>query len=45
MPGRRCSAVVSHSVIQSEFAPPPTLAVIQSGWYFDERGNRSDTKR
>jgi hypothetical protein len=31
MPGRNSSAVVSHSVIQSGFAPPLTLAMIQSG--------------
>src|SRR3989442_13510407 len=45
MPGRKSSAVVSHSVIQSEFAPPLTLATIHSGWYCEERGNRSETNR
>ena len=31
MPGRKSSAVVSHSVSHSELAPPLTLATIQSG--------------
>src|SRR5947208_11366560 len=45
MPGRRSSAVVSHSVSQSELAPPLTLAMTHSGWYCEERGNRSETSR
>ena len=45
MPGRRSSAAASHSVSQSEFAPPLALAMIHSGWYFEARGKRSETKR
>ncbi len=45
MPGRRSSAVASHSVSHSELAPPLTLAMIQSGWYFEARGNRSEMNR
>ena len=45
MPGRRSSAVVSHSVTQSALAPPLALARTQSGWYCEERGNRSETSR
>src|ERR1700688_1699394 len=45
MPGRKSSAVVSHSVSQSEFAPPLALAMTHSGWYFEERGNRSYSSR
>ena len=44
MPGRKSSAEVSHSVIQSEFAPPLTQEVIHSGLYFDARGNSLNTK-
>ena len=45
MPGRRSIAAVNHSVTQSEFAPPLTQATIQSGWYLEARGKRSETKR
>src|SRR6266568_2401606 len=45
MPGWRSSAVVSHSVNQSEFALPRALAMSHSGWYLEERGNRSETSR
>src|SRR6266576_1199709 len=45
MPGRKSSAEASHSVSQSEFAPPLTLARTHSGWYCEERGNRSETSR
>src|SRR5471032_3118858 len=45
MPGRKSIAVVSHSVTQSEFDPPLTLAKTHSGWYCEERGNRSETSR
>src|SRR6266851_4876440 len=45
IPGRKSSAEVSHSVSQSEFAPPLTLAMTHSGWYCEERGNRSETSR
>ena len=38
MPGRKASAAASHSVSQSEFAPPLTLAITHSGWYREERG-------
>src|SRR5262245_17553788 len=38
IPGRKSSAEVSHSVSQSEFAPPLTLARTHSGWYCEERG-------
>ena len=40
MPGRKSSDEDSHSLSHSELAPPLTPARIQSGWYFDERGNR-----
>jgi hypothetical protein len=43
MPGRKSIAVVSHSVSQSEFAAPLILDVTHSGWYFQERGKRSET--
>ena len=43
IPGRRSSADASHSVSQSEFAPPLAFATIHSGSYRDERGNRSET--
>ena len=43
MPGRKSSVVVSHSVIQSEFAAPLMLDAIHSGWYCEERGKRSET--
>jgi hypothetical protein len=45
MPDRKSSVVASHSVSQSEFAPPLALAIAHSGWYRDERGNRWDTNR
>src|SRR5437870_3667072 len=45
MPGRRSSAVVSHSVNQSALAPPLALARTHSGWYCEERGKRSETSR
>src|SRR5437870_1812589 len=45
MPGRKSSAVASHSVIHSELTPPLALAMTHSGWYFEERGNRSETSR
>ena len=45
MPGRKSSAVVSHSVSQSELAPPLTLAMTHSGWYCEERGKRSEASR
>ncbi len=45
MPGRKSNAAVSHSVIHSEFAPPLTLDLIHSGWYFEARGKRFDTSR
>ena len=38
MQGCKSSAAVSHSVIQSEFAPPLTLAITHSGSYREERG-------
>src|SRR5581483_6437090 len=41
MPGLRSSAVQSHSVNQSELAPPLALSVTHSGLYLDERGKRS----
>src|SRR5580658_5387141 len=43
MPGRKSSVVVSHSVIQSEFAALLMLDAIHSGWYCEERGKRSET--
>src|ERR1039458_8658862 len=43
MPGRKSNAAVSHSVSQSELAPPLTLDVTHSGWYCEERGKRSET--
>src|SRR6266576_3009388 len=45
MPGRKSIAAASHSVIQSAFAAPLTLARTHSGWYCEERGNRSETSR
>ena len=42
MPGRRSKAPVNHSAIHSEFAPPLTLDLIHSGWYFEVRGKRSE---
>jgi hypothetical protein len=45
MPDRNSNASVSHSVSHSAFAPPLQLALTHSGWYFDERGNRSETNR
>ena len=44
MPGRRSSASVNHSVIHRGLAPPLTPASTHSGWYSDERGNRSEAK-
>src|SRR6267142_3846249 len=45
IPGRRSRAAVSHSVNQSALAPPLALAMTHSGWYWEERGNRSETRR
>src|SRR5438876_1566668 len=45
IPGRRSRAAVSHSVNQSALAPPLALAMTHSGWYWEERGNRSETSR
>src|SRR5579863_2410879 len=45
IPERRSSAVASHSVSQSELAPPLALAIIQSAWYCEARGNCSQTNR
>ena len=45
MPGRRSSAGASHSVSQSEFAPPLAFARTHSGWYCEARGNWSVTSR
>src|SRR5216683_5403340 len=45
IPGRKSSAVVSHSVSQSEFAPPQTLARTHSGWYCEERGKLVEMNR
>src|SRR3954447_15936102 len=45
IPGRRSIADASHSVNHSELAPPLALATTHSGWYFDERGNRSEVSR
>ena len=45
MPGRRSSAEASHSVSQSEFAPPLAFAKTHSGWYCEARGNWSETSR
>jgi hypothetical protein len=45
MPGRKFMASESHSVSHNALAPPLALAMTQSGWYFDERGNRSETNR
>ena len=42
IPGRRSSADVSHSAIQSGFAAPLMLARSHSGLYCEERGNRSE---
>src|SRR5215831_13856552 len=43
IPGRRSRPVASHSVNQSEQAPPLALASTHSGLYFEKRGNRSET--
>src|SRR6266853_1500619 len=43
MPGRKSNVAVSHSVSQSELAPPLTLDMTHSGWYREERGKRSET--
>src|SRR5438552_12136376 len=45
MPGRKSIAAASHSVIQSEFAPPLTLARTHSGWYCEERGKLVEMNR
>ena len=45
MPGFKSRAAVSHSANQSELAPPLALATTHSGWYFEERGKRSETRR
>src|SRR5215218_2438231 len=45
MPGRRSSAEASHSVNQSEFAPPLAFAKTHSGWYCDDFGNRTEASR
>src|SRR5881396_3866589 len=45
MPGCKSSAVVSHSVNQSELAPPLAFAKTHSGWYREERGNRLESSR
>jgi hypothetical protein len=42
---RKLSASASHSVSHSALAPPPALPMTHSGWYVDERGNRSQTNR
>jgi hypothetical protein len=42
MPDRISSSDVSHSVSHSALAPPLALARTQSGWYCEERGNRSE---
>ena len=42
IPGRRSSADVSHSAIQSGFAAPLMLARSHSGLYCEARGNRSE---
>src|SRR2546430_8210810 len=43
MPGRKSSAVASHSVTHRALAALLALATIHSGWYLEERGNRSET--
>src|SRR5215471_8807412 len=45
IPGRRSSVEVSHSVSQSEFAPPLTLARTHSGWYREDRGKFVEMNR
>ena len=46
IPGRNSIAEVSHSVNHNALALPlPTRATTHSGWYCDERGNRSETSR
>ena len=45
IPGRRSNASASHSVSQRALAPPLELARTHSGWYFDERRNRSENNR
>src|SRR5437773_753830 len=45
IPGRKSSAEVSHSVSQSEFAPPLTLVRTHSGWYCEERGKLVEMNR
>ena len=43
--GSRSSASARHSINHRLSAQPLALATIHSGWYFDERENRSDTSR
>lgn len=45
IPGCKSSAEVSHSVSQSEFVPPLTLARTHSGWYCEERGKLVEMNR
>lgn len=45
MPGFSVTTSDSHSVSQSEFAPPLTLERIHSGLYFDARGKFGDWRR
>src|SRR4029079_16358114 len=45
IPGCRSSADASHSVSHSTFAPLLQWPTTQSGWYAEERGNRSDNRR
>src|SRR5262245_29012965 len=46
MPVRSSIAEVSHSVKHNALALPlPTRAMTHSGWYCDDRGNRSETNR
>ena len=45
IPVLKSIADASHSLIQSELAPPLALARTHSGWYFEQRGKRSDTSR
>src|SRR5580658_7420999 len=45
IPDRKFNAEASHSVSQSEFAPPLTLARAHSGWYCEDRGNLVEINR
>src|SRR5580704_3603181 len=45
IPGCKWSAEASHSVSQSEFAPPLMLARIRSGWYREDRGKLVEKNR